>query len=71
MLYEVITLVSGIRSHEAELLALRESAKAESDKKKRKELEKQADEVRDELFDRMRRLRLKDHQVDKIVDRLV
>jgi len=66
----ILDLVAGIRTNEADLIALQENIKAETDKAKRKALEKQAEEVRTELFDRMRRMRLKDHQVDKIVGRL-
>jgi len=66
----ILDLVAGIRSNEADLLALQEQIKAETDKARRKALEKQAEEMRSELHDRMRRLRLKDYQVDKIVGRL-
>jgi RNA polymerase primary sigma factor len=66
----IFDILAGIRANETELFALVEESRAETDKEKRKALDKKAEIVRSELFDRMRRLRLKDHQVDKIVGRL-
>ncbi len=66
----ILALVEEIRSSAAELEALQVKIKAESDKKKKQKLEDKHEKVRDKLFEQMRSLRLKDHQIDKIVDRL-
>jgi len=66
----ILDLLAGIRANETELFALLEEGRAETGKEQRKALDKKIELVRSELFDRMRRLRLKDHQVDKIVSRL-
>jgi len=66
----ILELVEGIREREAELLDLDEKIKAEGDKKKKQKLEEKCEKVRNELYEKMRSLRLKDYQVDKIVSRL-
>ena len=66
----ILDLVEKIKEQEVELLPLSEKIKAETDKKKKQKLEDQQKKIRTNLFDLMLSLRLKDHQVDKIVDRL-
>ena len=66
----ILALVEEIKSSDAELQALQVKTKAESDKKKKQKLEDKHEKVRNNQFDLMRSLRLKDHQIDKIVNRL-
>ena len=66
----LLELMEGIREREQKLLAQQEKVQAEKDKTKKKRLATRADKIREEMFDLMRQVRLKDYQVDKIVDRL-
>jgi RNA polymerase primary sigma factor len=66
----ILALVESIKAQEVELLDLAENLKSETDKKKKEKIEKQQKQIRSNLFDQMLSLRLKEHQVDKIVDRL-
>ena len=66
----ILALVEEIKSNATELQSLNVKIKDESDKKKKQKLDDKYEKVRDNLFEQMRSLRLKDHQVDKIVNRL-
>ncbi|MBE0501422.1 MAG: RNA polymerase sigma factor RpoD, partial [Desulfuromonadales bacterium] len=65
----ILALVESIKLQEAELQDLSEKIKGESDKKKKLKLDAQQKKIRRNMFDQMLSLRLKDYQVDKIVDR--
>ena len=49
---------------------LAKKIQTEKDKEKKKRLVTKSDKMQEEMFDLMRQVRLKDYQVDKIVDRL-
>ena len=66
----ILALVEELKVNAAKLETLTAKIKDESDKKKQLKLEADYEKVRDKLFEQMRSLRLKDHQVDKIVNRL-
>ncbi len=66
----ILALVESIKLQEAELQDSCEKIKGESDKKKKLKLDAQQKKIRGNMFDQMLSLRLKDYQVDKIVDRL-
>ncbi len=66
----LLELMEGIRDLEAKLEKQQEKILAEKDKEKKKKLVDRSDKMRSEMFDLMRQVRLKDYQVDKIVDRL-
>ena len=63
-------LMEGIRERDEKLLDLQEKIQTEKDKEKKKRLVTKSDKMQEEMFDLMRQVRLKDYQVDKIVDRL-
>ena len=66
----ILALVEEIKVNAAKLETLTAKIKDESDKKKQLKLEADYGKLRDKLFEQLRSLRLKDHQVDKIVNRL-
>ena len=66
----LLGLMEGIRDCEAKLVKLQEEILAAKEKEKKKKLVEKSDKIREEMFGLMRQVRLKDYQVDKIVDRL-
>ncbi len=66
----ILELVEQIQELDQKFMELRDQILAESGKEKRKELEVQSIELKGEIAVLMRRIRLKDVQVAKIVDRL-
>jgi RNA polymerase primary sigma factor len=67
----VLGLMTELGEHNAKLRELREAlAEAKLTKAKKTKLEKEAGALHDQIAELMRKIRLKDYQVDKIVDRL-
>ena len=66
----ILGLMEEIRACEAKLEKQQEKILAEKDKEKKKKLIAKTDKIREDMFGLMRQVRLKDYQVDKIVDRL-
>jgi len=66
----LLGLMEGIRDCEAKLVKLQEEILAAKEKENKKKLVEKSDKIREEMFGLMRQVRLKDYQVDKIVDRL-
>ncbi len=66
----ILGLMESIRDCEAKLEKQNEKILTEKDKEKKKRLVVKADSITEEMFELMRQVRLKDYQVDKIVDRL-
>ena len=66
----LIELYGKICTLDQQLHEINESLLADPAKKKRQKLEEQETEVRDQLIESLREIRLKDFQVGKIVDRL-
>jgi RNA polymerase primary sigma factor len=67
----VLGLMSGIAEYNARLRENRDAlAEAKLTKARQQKLEKECDGLHDQITDLMRKIRLKDYQVDKIVDRL-
>ncbi len=66
----ILGLMESIRDCEAKLEKQNEKILTEKDKEKKKRLVAKADSITEEMFELMRQVRLKDYQVDKIVDRL-
>ena len=66
----LLDLMAGIRDRDEKLLIQQEKIRNEKDKDKKTRLMTKSDKVKEEMFDLMRQVRLKDYQVDKIVDRL-
>jgi len=66
----ILDLVAQIRDLDVRFMALREKLHGEVSREEKKALDKEAREVRAEITELMRQIRLKDFQVAKIVDRL-
>jgi len=66
----LLDLMEGIRDRDEKLQKQQEKIRVEKDKDKKKRLIARSDKIKEEMFELMRQVRLKDYQVDKIVDRL-
>ncbi len=66
----ILGLVAEVRDKDARYMELREQIAGDLSKPDAAALEKQSQTIRSEIIDLLRKIRLKDHQVGKIVDRL-
>ncbi|WP_305044061.1 RNA polymerase sigma factor RpoD [Geoalkalibacter sp.] len=66
----ILELVAGIRELDGRFMEVREKLSGEVPREEKKELDQTARKIKNEMFELLRQIRLKDHQVAKIVDRL-
>ncbi|WP_305042096.1 RNA polymerase sigma factor RpoD [Geoalkalibacter sp.] len=66
----ILELVAGIRELDGQFMEVREKLSGELSREEKKELDQAARKIKNDIFELLRQIRLKDHQVAKIVDRL-
>ncbi len=66
----ILEQIAQIRGLDEQFMAIREQLAGDVGKDKKKELEQEARRIKGEIFELLRQIRLKDHQIAKIVDRL-